>query len=45
MNVVSINEAMGSATTVRAEGSAIPNISLQSESTFKIFLHFHIIQC
>lgn len=42
MNVVSIKEAMGSAATARAAGNAIPNISLERESSFKICLHFHI---
>lgn len=39
MNAVSMREAMGSAETARAEGSAIPNISLESASSLKISLY------
>jgi len=41
MNVVSIKEAIGSATTASAAGNAIPNISRERASSLKISLHSH----
>jgi len=45
MKVVSIKEAMGSATTASAAGNAIPSISLESASSLKISLHITRFQC
>ena len=39
MNAVSMREAIGSAETASAEGSAIPNISRDRASSLKTFLH------